>query len=246
MCHAVNSGIVRAMTEGVVRSTNFLVPCSWFPEAIELARRHELSAGVHLCLTCEWDHMRWRPLTKAPGLCDASGYLLPSFGALEATARDEEMYGEFKAQVECVEKLGFPLTHVDTHMFGSGFEGPFARRVRDVIERVCAEHGLSYTFAVRGSELAHFTGQFGLSGTPPEALWQQLESCGDGVYILTGHAAEPSPELEALCSVGHWGRSWAASYRVADLVWFTSPSTRERLSSLGFELVDARSVLAQK
>jgi chitin disaccharide deacetylase len=245
MCHAVNRGIVRAMTEGVVRSTNFLVPCSWFPEAFELARRHQLPVGLHLCLTCDWDRMKWRPLTKAPSLCDASGHFLPSYAELGKTARDEEMYAELQAQVECVERLGFSLTHADSHMFGSSMSGAFARRVRDVIERVCSEHELGYTYAVQGEKLAHFDAELGLSGTPHRQLWNELEACGPGRYHLIGHAAEPSSELEALCSPGHPSRPWTSSYRVADLLWYTSPQTRDRLTALGFELVGARDVFAR-
>jgi predicted glycoside hydrolase/deacetylase ChbG (UPF0249 family) len=35
MCHAINAGTARVMREGVVRSSNFLVPCPWFHEALE-------------------------------------------------------------------------------------------------------------------------------------------------------------------------------------------------------------------
>src|SRR5687768_12360354 len=117
MCHAVNVGIVQAMIEGIVRSTNLLVPCPWFPEAVELARRHGLPSGIHLCLTCDWDRLKWRPLTKAPGLCDADGYFLPSYAALEPQASDEEMYAELKAQVAVLDRMGFPISHADSHMF---------------------------------------------------------------------------------------------------------------------------------
>ncbi len=243
MCHAVNTGIVRAMTEGLVRSTNFLVPCPWFPEALDLARRHQLPVGIHLCLTCDWDRLKWRPLTKAPSLCDASGYFLPTYAALEKTARDEEMYAELKAQLECIERLDFPLTHADSHMFGSTQSGPFARRVRDVITRVCSEHGLGYTYAVENDKLVHFDREFMLSGTPPSQLWSEFEALGEGRYHIISHAADASPELEAMCSPGHHARPWAAGVRIGDLEWHTTPATRERLLSLGFDLVGVREIV---
>ncbi len=243
MCHAVNAGIVRAMTEGLVRSTNFLVPCAWFPEALELARRHQLPVGIHFCLTCDWDRLKWRPLTKAPSLCDASGHFLPTYAELAKTARDEDMYAELKAQLECMERLEFPLTHADSHMFSSGMQTPFARRVRDVIERVCAEHGLGYTYAVEGDKLVHFDREFTLSGTPLKELWSELEAFANGNFHLISHAAEPSPELEAMCSPGYHARHWAATVRVADLEWLTTPATLERLLALGFELVGVQDIL---
>lgn len=243
MCHAVNEGITRAMTEGVVRSTNLLVPCPWFPEALALARRHELACGIHLCLTCDWDRLRWRPLTRAPSLCDAAGYFLPSYAALERTARDDEMVAELSAQLELLERLGWRPTHADTHMFGSFSAGPFAERVRAVVDRVCSEHGLGYTYAVRGGKLRHFDAEIHQSGLSHERLWQTLEGLGQGTYHLIGHAAVASPELEALCSPEHPSRLWAAAYRTSDYTWYTSPQTRERLARLGFDCIDVSQAL---
>jgi len=243
MCHAVNEGIVRAMTEGVVRSTNFLVPCPWFPEALELARRHQLPCGVHLCLTCDWDRLKWRPLTKAPSLCDASGYFLPSYAALEQSARDEEMLAELSSQVETVLGLGFQPTHADSHMFGTFSTGPFAERVRQVTEEVCKKYGLGYTYAVADGKPRHFQSETVQSGMSLPELWRTLESLGPGTHHLIGHAAVPSPELEAMCTPGHHARVWAAAYRTTDLTWYTSPQTAERLTELGFELIGVTQAL---
>ena len=75
MCHAVNTGIVRAMTEGFVASSNFLAPAPWFHEAVDLALEHKLEMGVHLCLTCDWDRLKWGPITANPRLCVEDGRL---------------------------------------------------------------------------------------------------------------------------------------------------------------------------
>ncbi len=243
MCHAVNEGIVRAMTEGVVRSTNFLVPCPWFAEALELARRHQLPCGIHLCLTCDWDHLKWRPLTSAPSLCDASGHFLPSYAELEQSARDEEMLAELSAQVECLLRLGFQPTHADSHMFGTFSAGAFAERVRQVTEEVCKRHGLGYTYAVRDGKPLHFASELVQSGLSFPELWTELERLGEGTHHLIGHAAVPSPELDAICSPGHHARVWAAAYRTADFAWYTQPATARRLAELGFELIGVAQAL---
>jgi hypothetical protein len=54
---------------------------------------------------------------------------------------------------------------------------------------------------------------------------------------LIGHAAEPSPELHALCSLECPGRPWAAAYRNADIAFFTDRTVQTRLDALGFELI---------
>ena len=239
MCHAVNAGIVRAMRDGIVRATNFLVPCPWFHEALALAREHALPVGVHLCLTCDWDRFKWGPLTRAHSLCDGEGYFFQSYGALLAQAKDEDLLVELLAQVARVRSLGLEPTHLDSHMLGSDMNEPEHRRVKAVILEVSRRTGLRYTYEtdVRG-KLRYFDAEVGLSGRAVADVWRELETLPDGgVYHLIGHAAESCAELSALCSPEHPSRAWASEYRASDSAFFTSPETKTRLHLLGFELV---------
>ncbi len=239
MCHAVNAGIVRAMREGIVRATNFLVPCPWFHEALAFAREHALPVGVHLCLTCDWDRLKWGPLTRTPSLCDREGYFFQSFEPLLAQASDEDLLRELTAQVERVRSLGFAPTHLDSHMLGSDMNERAHLRVKSVILEVARRTGLRYTYETDAhGQLRYFDAEIGLSGRPLEAVWRELAELPDGgTYHLIGHAAEPAAELEALCSPDHGSRAWAAEYRVSDSAFFTSPATKTRIQALGFELV---------
>lgn len=245
MCHAVNAGIARAMTEGIVRSTNFLVPCPWFSEASELARAHGLAVGVHLCLTCDWDRLKWGPLTRAPSLSDEHGHFRPTYAALAQTALDDEIYAELEAQIALVERLGHEPTHLDSHMLISGDDRPIARRVKAIIRRLCEAHGLVYTYdTVEGRGLRHFRDELCSSPLSAAEVWAKLESwTDDGVYHWISHPAEPSAELFALCTEQHPARPWAAEYRVRDLELLTAPETRERVEALGFEIVDVPRLL---
>jgi len=240
MCHAVNAGITRAMSQGIVHSTNFLVPCPWFAEAFALAKDLRLKVGVHLCLTCDWDRLKWGPLTRASSLTDERGHFWPSFEALAKTANDEEMLVELEAQIERLRGLGYEPTHLDSHMLVAEDNGPFTSRVKAVIRALCDEYGLIYTYDyAEDSGLVHFTDHFCCSPVPEAETWQKLESwSGPGAYHLIGHAASASPELDALCSPGHPSRSWAAEYRLKDCQFFTNPATRARIEALGFELID--------
>ena len=238
MCHAVNAGIARSMREGIVRATNFLVPCPWFNEALALARELELPVGVHLCLTNEWDRLKWGPLTRTPSLCDAQGHFFSEYDQLLAQASDDDLLRELLAQVARVRSLGFQPTHLDSHMFGTWatFEG--VARVRAVMLEVSRQTGLRYVFETdeRGT-LRHFDGEVDLSGRDAAEVWAELEALPDGSYVFTGHAAEASAELEAMCSKDHPNRPWAGAYRTADLAFFTDPRAPERLRELGFTLV---------
>ena len=68
MCHAVNEGVVEAFLDGILTQATMMVPCPWFAEAADLAHRHGIPVGMHSTLTCEWDAMRWRPLTRGRSL----------------------------------------------------------------------------------------------------------------------------------------------------------------------------------
>jgi hypothetical protein len=242
MCHAVNAGIVQAMTGGIVRSTNFLVPCPWFSEALALAKELELAVGVHLCVTCDWDRMKWGPLTRAASLVDEHGHFWPSFEALAAGVLDEDLYRELDAQIERVKSLGVEPTHVDSHMLVSGDNGAFTSRVKAVIRRLCDKHRLLYTYEYdEGRGPAHFQAELCCSPLAEDDVWSELMSwTAPGVYHLIGHAALASAELSALCSSEHPSRRWAAEYRLKDFEFFTDPATRERIEQLGFELIDVR------
>src|SRR4051812_48675139 len=98
MCHAINTGTVRAMTEGVMRSTTLMAPCPWFAEAVSLAKKHHLPCGVHFTLTCEWDYFRWRPLTAGLTLRDEHGYCPMTIERLHGAA-ESEVIEELTAQI---------------------------------------------------------------------------------------------------------------------------------------------------
>ena len=238
MCHAVNAGTVRAMRHGIVRSSNFLVPCPWFSEALSLAQKHALPIGVHLCVTCDWDNLRWGPLTRAAGLCDDLGYFHPQFEPLYARASDEEITREYEAQIARVRSLGFEPTHLDTHMLPASDRSAGALRLKALIAGVAQRAGLRYLYETDADgHLRYFDQELEISGESWSAVWERLAALGPGTYHLIGHAAEPSPELEAMCSADHPARLWAAAVRGMDLAFFTSASTRQRLDDLGFTLI---------
>ena len=63
MCRAVNEGIGLAFTEGILTQTSVMAPTPWFGEGAAMAKRLGITTGLHLTLTCEWDYLRWAPLS---------------------------------------------------------------------------------------------------------------------------------------------------------------------------------------
>ena len=70
MCDAVNDGIVAAFRAGTLTQASVMVPCPRFEGAAALAREHAIPVGVHGTLTCEWDFLRWGPLTNGASLTE--------------------------------------------------------------------------------------------------------------------------------------------------------------------------------
>lgn len=248
MCHAVNEGVVLAMTRGWCRSGNYLAPAPWFREAVELGRRHRLELGVHLCLTCDWDRLTWGPLTANPRLRTPEGSLPALHTGLEALgATDEDLYDELKAQVALVRRLHGEPTHVETHMIGGHWRGGIVDRVLRVVLALAAQEGLPYTYE-RGPDgsLRHFRDEDCQSGLGRGELLARLDAWQEpGTYHLFGHAAVASAELASLCGPSHPSRPWAADYRIKDLELYLDPSLPEALAERGFELVDLRGALGR-
>jgi predicted glycoside hydrolase/deacetylase ChbG (UPF0249 family) len=241
MCHAVNAGIVRGMTQGMVASSNFLAPTPWFSEAVALAKEHRLEVGVHLCLTCDWDRLKWGPITSNPRLREADGSF-PSLhvGLEKLGATDDDIYDELKAQVKLVKAAYGEPSHLDTHMIGGQWRGGIYDRVQKVIQRIAGEFGLVYTYECDPvtQKLKHFVAEDCQTQFSTEQIFEILGRwTGVGRYHMFGHAAEDTPELHSVCSPNHPARAWTGDCRVRDLAFYLNRENVERIKSMGFELI---------
>lgn len=119
MSHGANRAFVELSKLGSCSSGSVMVPCPWFPEAVEIARNDPtLDLGVHLTLTSEQKPYRWRPLTAPPpsaGLTDKSGYFWPDVPTARRAA-PVAVEAELRAQIETAVAAGIDITHFDAHM----------------------------------------------------------------------------------------------------------------------------------
>jgi chitin disaccharide deacetylase len=120
MCHGANIAFLALSRLGRCDCGSVMVPCPWFAEIAEAASQDEaLDVGVHLTLTAEKRHYRWRPLTratKASGLVDGDGYFWRSVAELRRSALAEAVEEELRAQIEAALRAGIDVTHLDDHM----------------------------------------------------------------------------------------------------------------------------------
>lgn len=109
---AVNYGIIHAHQRGILTSTTIMANMPGFEEAVELAKENtELGIGMHLTLTCG------SPLRNdVPSLVTDDGIFHNlSFYEQDFKIDLEELYKEWKTQIEEVYSSGIQPTHLDSH-----------------------------------------------------------------------------------------------------------------------------------
>ncbi|HZU91755.1 MAG TPA: polysaccharide deacetylase family protein [Stellaceae bacterium] len=120
MCHGGDRAYLELAPAGLVTCGSVMVPCPWFAEIAEAAAADPaLDLGVHLTLTSEWRHYRWRPLStasRASGLIDDEGYFWRDVASLRAHLVPEAAEAELRAQIERAIAAGLKPTHIDAHM----------------------------------------------------------------------------------------------------------------------------------
>lgn len=120
LSHESNEASIRGVEEGLITSWSVMMPCAWVPEINAYLKEHpETCSGLHLTLTSEWDKYRWRPLScveNHPGLADPDGFLWDNVRLVAEHASADEIEAEIRAQIAAAEKMGMPISHLDTHM----------------------------------------------------------------------------------------------------------------------------------
>jgi predicted glycoside hydrolase/deacetylase ChbG (UPF0249 family) len=238
--HTANLACIRSYKEGIMKSVELMVPCGWFPEAVKLLNENPgLDVGVHITLTSEWENIKWRPLTKAPGLADADGYFYPTIwrrkdsppgtALREADWKIEEIENEMRAQIELAKRKVPHISHLTCHMGCSGWDP----KVREVYARLAKEYNLDISTSAYGVK-----GFGGLKGSTAKerikSFIQNLESLKPGTYLFVEHPGLDTPEMRA---IGHKGYYNVAQDRDGVTEIFTSPEVKRAIKKLGIKLI---------
>ena len=239
VCHAINEACIKSFRDGMVRSVEIIVPGPWFLDAVKLIRENPgLDAGVHLCLTSEWERCKWRPLTHAPSLADADGYFFPmtnqrqdfppNTSFLGAKPKLDEVERELRAQIELAKKHLPNISHVSAHM-GTATA---TSELRALTKKLAEEYHLRLD--AQGLKSARgFTGK-----TPNEretSLVALLEKLEPGLWLLVEHPGFDVPEMRAL---GHHGYENVAEDREGVTQAFTSAKVAEVIRRRSIKLIN--------
>jgi chitin disaccharide deacetylase len=233
MCHAVNTGTLEAFTDGVLQQASCMVACPWFAEAAEMARTNGIPVGVHLTLTCEWDYLRWSPLTAGQSLCGDDRTFVRTVPEAQA-ADTAEATAELEAQVERFIGEGLKPSYFDIHM---GFAS------KEAYTAVCDRFDVPFTYPGVDRALP-WTSIKGLSDKPNETkvewLTGWIERLQPGIHLLVCHSATPGEEMHSITSPSSGPWLWAEEYRKGDLAALTDPAVRKAVEKAGVTLTSVR------
>jgi chitin disaccharide deacetylase len=251
MCHSVNVATREALLSKSVASASIMVPCPWFSEIAELAReRPELDLGLHLTLTSEWKHYRWRPVAppdKVKGLLDPDGYIWRDVRSTATRASAVEVETELRAQIERASQFGIKFTHFDTHM-GTLYARPdyfdvYTRLAREykvpcmiprpsgIAAAELKEYPITEQMILKKESEGHVLLDKLVTGVPGRTVEERkesyrkfLRSLGPGVTKLIVHLAKDDAEIRAVTNA--WEQRWA------DFLFFTSDEARKLMAEL--------------
>lgn len=151
MCHSANAATAAALQRGIVTCASAMAPCPWFLHFVDWAKAHpEADVGLHLTLTSEWEHYRWRPLSppdRVPSLLDEDGFLWRTTKDIFDHAVLSEMEIEARAQIEYALTCGLNPSHIDSHMGVFSVPGGL-----ELFVRLGEEYGILPRLLPRGPE----------------------------------------------------------------------------------------------
>ena len=240
MCHSVNEGIVKAFTEGIVTQSSVMVPCPWFTEAAALARSYEIPVGIHQTLTCEWDYLRWRPLTSGLSLTGPDGTFYRSVAEARDVVGHDDAVAELLAQAARFTAEGLTIDYLDVHM------GAVAPKAYAEVADTLGELFL-YSDLARSRGLASVQGLSERDGSGKrEWLLNYLVSLEPGLHMLVVHPAVAGSEIASLTGPESVPYRWAEEYRIADLELLTDPGVAALIRERGIELTSVGETIASR
>lgn len=246
-CHTANEACIKVYTDGISRSVEILATAPWFMEAVKLLKTQpKYDVGVHLCLTSEWENLKWRPLTSAPTLTDADGYfpqfiwenknLKNSAYLLQKPISIVEVEREFRAQIELVKKHLPWASHLSAHM---GCTNASAE-VKAMVERLSAEYQLPIQMPKGIVSVKDFGGATKSPEQKEQDLVAILKNLTPGTHFLVEHPGYDSGDMKG---VGHVGYENVAYDREGVTRAFTSAAVKKVIAERNIKLISIKDAL---
>jgi len=236
---SINEGCVRSVLDGIARSVEVIVPGPWYPQAVRLLKEHpRIEVGLHLCLTSEWEDIKWGPLTHAPSLVDVDGHFFPTTrqrkefppntGFLDAGPKPEEVERELRAQIERIKRDLPRVSHMTAHM-ATAVATP---ELRAIVEKLSAEYKLPFEHGEL--KRVRWGGAKKSAEEKENELVEALRALGPGTWMIVEHPATDTPESRSLRHIGYTN---VAEDRAGGLRALTSPRVKDVVRERNIRLI---------
>ncbi len=210
------AGIIEGYRRGIIRSTTALCNMPYLEWGKKLAEDcMDLGIGVHLTLTLG------KSLTGVKSFTDAEGNFLSRKEIYAAELDMDEVYAEWKAQIErYIEVFGQLPTHLDSHHSVHDFN----EKQKAVVLRLADEYGL---YVRRYSPFTYVSGFYGPTATR-ETLIRLLEENKDKDIEIMTHPG--------FCDLELYRESSYSTHRVQELDVLCSEEVLHYVNESGIEL----------
>jgi predicted glycoside hydrolase/deacetylase ChbG (UPF0249 family) len=192
--HYANVGCIKAYQQGILTAVEVMVPCEYFPEAVEMLKKNPgLDVGIHLTLNSEWENIKWGPLTNAPSLVDEDGYFLPMTWPDQAYPPNkaigttnwqlDEIEKELRAQIELILHHFPDCSHATPHM---GFH-TISPEIYNVTFKLMKEYNVDANIRTIPLKMIWLFGDSFDSKEMAANAVKVLENLGPGTYETYDH-----------------------------------------------------------
>ena len=252
VAQGVNNASFSAFQKGAINSGSVMVPCPWFLEVAEFAKKNpKYDLGIHLTLTSEWKNYKWDGISSSneiSSLLNEKGHFYPSIEEVKINATYDDVKKELRAQVNYAKNFGFNPTHLDTHMG--------AVLVRQDITKAYFEIGEEFRIPVLAATI--FKDLVNLDDIDESKIvWVQkvyqksddtpidrenwdifysnvIKEIKPGLNVLLVHLGDDTPELKQMM-VDHPG--WGAKWRALDSEVLESSTFKKLMKQENIQLV---------
>ena len=256
LCHGVNTGMEESYRNGILKSTEIMVPPAWFSEGVEICKRNPgLDVGIHLTLTSEWTNYKYKPVAlfdRKPNFINEDGYFFPRtrnhplfdnifkepYSLIASQPKLENIEKELRAQIEMAMQKIDNITHLSNHML--------SMRATPELERLYKKLANEYNL-VTDIEFRKESNTLQLFSVPAQekvdSLASMLTNIKPGFWYLVVHPGIDSPEMRAINAPTSDADMNMAQHRSAVTDALTSEKIKKIIKERNIKLVNHRDII---
>ena len=248
--HSGNEALIKCSVDGIQTSIEIIVPSPWFPEAVKMLKQHpRIDVGIHLALTSEWDHIKWRPLTDCRSITDSNGYFYPMVypnknypgqSISENQWRIEDIEKELRAQIEMALKHIPWVSHISAHMGCTNLRDD----VKELTRKLAKEYKIPVDPQIDNLINISYQGPRKTSDEKIQSFMAMLNKLEAGkTYLFVDHPGLDGPELRAIHHVGYED---VAGDRQGVTDVFTNEKVKALVKQKGIQLIAYKDLIPQR